>query len=380
MQEAASKAPGETDLHIKVIEKGVFSAYTGTSFTRDDINFEASGSLRNPTGHAETLEGTYSRSRQGNRSLKVNLGKPRVRGLNTRFDCQIHEDTLNHERTSSLSEKVQAVAFHFTTHNRRHRLSYELALRDILPRRHLSTPFAYDASLSIMREATPSLKSVFRYKFTDDRQDDSVLPSSGTFFSGLLELAGVGVGDVAYVKAEVAGAAHKPLGATGLSAHLSGSVGVVRPTGWRAREGGVDEAPSTRFSDRYMLGGLQTLRGFGYSGVGPRAPEREGGALKGDSLGGDFKYVATVALTAPMPLPLLDKFGLRWHVFADAGNLLPWSAPLTSMLSDMRVACGTGLAVSLGMARVEMNYSVPVKKEMKDFEQRWQFGLAAHIG
>ncbi len=380
MQETASKAPGETDLLVKVSEKGVFTAYTGTSFTRDDVNLEASGSLRNPTGYAEILQGTYSRSRLGNRSVKLNLGKPRVRGSNVRLDCQLHEDTLNFERTSSLREKVQALAFHLTTHNQRHRLSYEMALRDIMPRRHLSVPYAYDASLSIMREATPSLKSAIRYKFTDDKRNDRVLPTDGTFFSGLMELAGLGLGDVAYVKAEVTGSAHTSLGFGGLSAHLGGTVGVVRPTTWRAKD--ADEAqPTTRFSDRYVLGGLQSLRGFGYSGVGPRALPREGGCMKGDSLGGDLKYVATAALTAPLPIPLLENFGLRWHVFADAGNLLPWSAPLQSMVTDMRVSCGTGVAVSLGMARLELNYTVPLKKvQGKDFEQRWQFGLAAHIG
>lgn len=232
-----------------------------------------------------------------------------------------------------------------------------------------------------MREATPSLKSAFKYKFIDDRRNDGVLPTGGTFFSGLLELAGLGVGDVAYVKAEVAGATHKPLGVGGICAHLSGVVGVVRPTSWRMREGvGEEGVPRTRFSDRYVLGGLQTMRGFGYSGLGPRAARKEGGCLKGDSLGGDLKYVATAALTMPVPLPLLDKFGLRWQVFADAGNLLPWSAPLASMLSDMRLSCGTGLAMSLGAARVELNYSLPFKRKGSDLEQRWQFGLAAHIG
>lgn len=36
--------------------------------------------------------------------------------------------------------------------------------------------------------------------------------------------------------------------------------------------------------------------------------------------------------------------------------------------------------MSVGVTRVELNYSVPLKKEGNDFEQRWQFGLAAHIG
>jgi len=29
----------------------------------------------------------------------------------------------------------------------RHRLTYEVALRDVLPRRHMTVPYAYDASI-----------------------------------------------------------------------------------------------------------------------------------------------------------------------------------------------------------------------------------------
>ena len=95
----------------------------------------------------QTISGTYSHSRLGSRSLRLAFAKPRLRGADLRFRAELHEDTLNHERTSSLREKVQALAFHLATHSNRHRLSYELALRDVLPRRHLTVPYAYDASL-----------------------------------------------------------------------------------------------------------------------------------------------------------------------------------------------------------------------------------------
>lgn len=151
---------------------------------------------------------------------------------------------------------------------------------------------------------------------------------------------------------------------------------------WRQREddGAYAADPTTRFPDRYMLGGLQTLRGFGYTGAGPRASPKEGGCMKGDSLGGDIRCTATASLAAPLPIPVLDALGLRAQVFADAGNLLPWSAPLPSLLGDLRASVGCGLAFALGVARVELNYAVPLRRVAgKDWEQRWQFGLAATI-
>ena len=45
---------------------------------------------------------------------------------------------------------------------------------------------------------------------------------------------------------------------------------------------------------------------------------------------------------------------------------------------DMRLSAGAGMAITIGMARVELNYSKPLKRVAgKDFEQKWQFGLAA---
>lgn len=40
---------------ITVSEKGYITAYTGTSVTRDDVAWDLSASLRNPTGRAEVI-------------------------------------------------------------------------------------------------------------------------------------------------------------------------------------------------------------------------------------------------------------------------------------------------------------------------------------
>ncbi len=80
--------------------------------------------------------------------MRLSLLKPRTLwGRPVSFRAEGHVDTLNFERTSSLRSQVQALACHLQTHDSRHRLSYEWALRDLLPRRHLTVPYAYDASL-----------------------------------------------------------------------------------------------------------------------------------------------------------------------------------------------------------------------------------------
>ncbi|MCY3296058.1 BamA/TamA family outer membrane protein, partial [Acinetobacter pittii] len=70
-----------------------------------------------------------------------------------------------------------------------------------------------------------------------------------------------------------------------------------------------------RISDRFFLGG-DSLRGFKFSGVGPR--DLTNGASQ-DALGGNHFVRGTAELTLPSGLP--DEVGIKFHVFADAGTL-----------------------------------------------------------
>jgi hypothetical protein len=58
-----------------------------------------------------------------------------------------------------------------------HALTYELSWRDVLPRRHPTVPFAHAASLSVVSEARPSVKSSVKYTYTDDRRDHPFVPT-----------------------------------------------------------------------------------------------------------------------------------------------------------------------------------------------------------
>jgi outer membrane protein assembly factor BamA len=88
---------------------------------------------------------------------------------------------------------------------------------------------------------------------------------------------------------------------------------------------------SSLLSPRALLSSVAagtSLRGFDFKGAGPRAPPPaagSGGALGGDALGGDAFYSALGALSFPFPHRGLASFGLRGHVFANCGTLLPCS-------------------------------------------------------
>jgi len=100
----------------------------------------------------------------------------------------------------------------------------------------------------------------------------------------------------------------------------------------------------------------------------------------GDSLGGDVKYTLLAKLVAPLPIPVLNATGFKFQAFANAGNLLSWTSRTRAFLAESRLSLGVGVLLSLGgMARLEANYAVPVRKNPSDVEQRWQIGLATNI-
>lgn len=208
----------------------------------------------------------------------------------------------------------------------------------------------------------------------------------------LKEYAGLG-GDVHFVRGQldvqvaaalmptlfgVPGPVREKQAASRLSAHpcshwcarycqalsLSGTVGSVVPLG-------EDRQRGTRIVDRLFLGGPTLLRGFAERGAGPRASATgacpcahvtrgapsDGGSVGyrtaagvpgGDALGGDVRAVATAVLHFPLPLGWLSEY-LRGHVFATAGNLVPFhdgamlaAAPLA--LPRLRLAAAASQA------------------------------------
>jgi len=53
---AFQASSNETDLHIRVVEKGYVSSYMGTTYTKEDLGLEARGTLRNATGYGEVSQ------------------------------------------------------------------------------------------------------------------------------------------------------------------------------------------------------------------------------------------------------------------------------------------------------------------------------------
>lgn len=151
-----------------------------------------------------------------------------------------------------------------------HELSYDTTWRSI-------DRIADTASLSIRNQAGHSLKSSLNHVFIQDRRDDFLLPSNGYYVRCSQELAGVlGIGNAKFFKTDLqAQYCHQVGGGQILKDKETGELlgwhpGLVFSLGLRAGWMATYGENAVTVSDKFMLGGPSSVRGFKTSGIGPR--------------------------------------------------------------------------------------------------------------
>jgi len=196
---------------------------------------------------------------------------------------------------------------------------------------------------------------------TIDTRDNSVLPTGGYFLRVCQELAGGALGgDVNFIKHEAEYQSNWSI-YNDLTFQLSANAGHMS----NASEGNFN------ICDKFFLGGPMSLRGFQFRGVGPHT--------EGAGLGGTSYWASGAHLYAPLPFRqgrgYLGEY-LRLHAFLTAGALCEGFD--SAKLQDPRTSAGLGLVLSMGhVARIELNYCVPLKYESQD---RTNHGLQIRLG
>ncbi|CAG8820177.1 537_t:CDS:2, partial [Gigaspora margarita] len=150
----------------------------------------------------------------------------------------------------------------------------------------------------------------------------------------------------------------------------------------------------SKISDRFFLGGAQSIRGFKLNGIGPREEKK-------DSLGGDLYIAGGVSLFTP--LPKLSKYPVKGHLFLNGGSLLQMNPCelmgahnvtllsfgiirlllaqriLSSFFSLTRapsVSTGVGIVYRSSILRLEVNFCLPLVATTSDkLKKGLQLGL-----
>lgn len=217
-----------------------------------------------------------------------------------------------------------------------------------------------DASRFIREQEGTRDTSAISQRLSYDSRDSKLLPTEGWLYWLDAEVAGLG-GDAKYVSGKTGASYFYPI-ADQWVFNLLGEVGAI--------EGYSDQ--DVKINERYFIGG-NTLRGFEQAGIGPRDEDTD------DALGGNVFYRGTAELAMPLGLP--DEYGIRGHVFSDAGSLwkLDDTGPEILDESSVRVSAGVGLSWRSPFGPLRVDLAKPVTSEDYDKEEAFRFNFGTRF-
>ena len=119
------------------------------------------------------------------------------------------------------------------------------------------------------------------------------------------------------------------------------------------------------FFKNFYAGGVDSVRGFEQSSLGPRD-------TNGDFIGGNRRIVGNLELLFPMPGVKGDK-SVRLSTFVDIGNV--FAAGEKIRLGDLRSSVGFGVSWFSPVGPLKFSLAKPIKQKTDDKIERFQFLL-----
>lgn len=305
----------------------------------------------NLLGRGERLQADYTYGTKKSSTFNISLLKP-LRGVNSVLTGNVFQS--NGEWPASGFKQLDR-GFMFdlsfvSAPQVQHNLQYEAVWRNL-------SSLNRGVAFAVREHSGHTLKSAVKHILSVDKRDDLIFPSHGTLFKLSQEFAGLG-GNIGFFKNEVEVQTNIPL-AKDISIQGTFNGGILKE---------LHGDKTYNISDHFFLGGPLNVRGFDTRGVGPSSD--------GCALGGTMYWAGGLHLYTPLPFrPGQGGMGdmFRTHMFATAGNVGRFrlsgnmARDLEQVSQDFRLSYGLGLALKLGgVARIELNYVVPVKASRGD--------------
>jgi outer membrane protein insertion porin family len=344
----------KVDINVDVEERPTGELNFGAGFsTVNGILGNVGVRERNLLGKGQDLRANFEQSTRGS-SINVGFTEPYFldREISAGFD--IFDSTQTQANESSFDRQSRGITFRASyelTEHLRHLVRYSFNTVDV-------TDVQADASRFIREQEGENTTSLIGHAFTYDTRNNIQEPSSGLFGRLSQDLAGFG-GNTKFLRHEVKGSYFYPVYKDDVifSASLTG--GNIMGIG--------DE--DVAIAQRFFIGNQQ-IRGFDFSGIGPRDANTR------DALGGNTYYIGVAELTFPLGLP--EELGFRGAIFTDVGTLYGMD-DTSAEINDsdaLRVTSGIGLSWRSPLGPVRIDMSRALVKQTFDITEdvRFNFG------
>jgi outer membrane protein insertion porin family len=370
----ASSSPTDVDVYIHATERGSYTIKTGTEAGASEADAYVHAELRNLFGGAETLNAHGSLGTRTRSAYSLAFDTPIL--SNPDFKFQVNGFASSTLKSWASHEEVQRGGnskFLWRSKNgHQHEFGYSGIWRQI-------TSLAENASPTIRADAGDSFKSSLMHTWINDKRDYPMLPNKGYLMKTVSELAGYGPlsGDTSFFKSEAESQVALPFGDTGITLTAGLRGGLLYPLS----QGGSPAPQQSRINDRFQLGGPTNVRGFRLGGLGPHDGP--------DAVGGDIYAAGGASLLFPVPR-VGKETPLRLQAFVNGGRLLSLknggkegsvSKALGSLADGLpSTAAGFGLVYAHPVARVEINFSLPlVLRQREEARKGLSFGVGVEF-
>ncbi|MGV3278205.1 outer membrane protein assembly factor BamA [Rickettsiales bacterium LUAb2] len=345
--------PGSTNdktvVNLNVTEQSTaFVSLGGGYSTQNGFSIEGKYIDQNVMGTGNSFNLTASIAQKAI-NFDTSLTDPYLFDRNMFGSIGIFNTLNNYQDTSSYS--IQQIGARGT-------IGYNLT-------KHLSQMFTYrissnniynvasDAPYSISSSKGKKLSSIISHTLQYDRRDNVIYPTKGYLTNLVTDYSGVG-GDVYYLRNTVTASWYQALYGNVVFSAVS-SAGEINK---------VKNNVDILISDKFFLGGSY-LRGFDWSGVGPRNSN-------GDALGGNYMFRFSAQID--FPIPVVDNFGLLFHVFNDYGTVLDHLDDTQSNVIkslNIRSSVGFGLSWRSPFGMIGLDWGWPINKQPGDRTERF---------
>ena len=362
-QKVRSSDPNKIDIIIELQEKKTGELQFGVGYsTVDGANINIGIKESNLLGKGQNLGLNVMYARYS-KDISLSYGKPYFfdRNLYLGFGLFYRKDEDRYSvdyKEASYGGNLNGI--YSITEYLEQKLFYSLTKQKI---ENVS-----DDYLGIIENGTTLTSSIGQTLYYD-RKDSRFDPTKGFSVNWTLEYAGIG-GDKHYLKNVGSANLYIPVLPSILTLRIGGRAGIID---------GIGE--SVNPVDAFYLGG-NSLKGFKYGGIGPRAKNiYTGSPVDGSSVGGKRYYVADAELRFPLGLP--KEYGIYGSLFINAGTLtgIDGSSTLDKNRvvdsSSIRSAYGFSIQWRSPMGPLSFDFSKVLKKEYYDESQNFTFSFGS---
>lgn len=349
--------PDKVDIDVEVKEQSTGEFNIGAGFSSYDGAL-ASAEIREKNFLGKGQELNFAMSVSGRRQdFNFGFTEPYFMNKELSAGVDLYNEERDYQDESSYDTKRQGATLRFgfpLSEYARNFVSFGLKKTEI-------TDVSDEASVYIKAEEGEKTSAFIANTMVYDTRDSRLTPTKGYKAQLGLEYSGFG-SDINFVRGKIGGSWHKEIKPDYIFT-VAGEAGAI----WDI-EGDIP------IYEMFQVGGNNGLRGFDFSGIGPRD------ALNDDALGGKYMLSNTLELSFPLGTQLKE-MGINGLVFVDGGIVTEFKEDGANVLDSRtyRTSVGVGAYWRSPLGPLRFEFAVPLTDAEEDKTKIFNFSFGTRF-